>query len=54
MGSINREKLRIEGNRNTTGAILGFDIDAIAETISAPLLNVDGARTYLLSQEFVF
>ena len=53
MDSISRAKVELEGYWSTDGLILGFDIDTAEETISAPVPKVDGAMTYLLSQEFV-
>ena len=53
MDSINRDKVELEGDWGDTGLILGFDIDTVAETIAAPRPKVEGARTYLLSNEFV-
>ena len=53
MDSINRDEVELEGNWSTDGLILRFDIDTVRETISAPSPKVDGARAYLLIQEFV-
>ena len=51
--SINEEKVMMEGSLDTTGLVLGFEIDTEAETIAAPLPKVEGARIYILSDEFV-
>ena len=53
MGSINRDKVDLDGDWDTAGLILGFDIDTVAEMISAPPTKVDGPKTYWLSKEFV-
>ena len=45
--------MELEGSWDTTGLILGCDIDTVAETIAVHRPKVEGARTYLLSNEFV-
>ena len=51
--SINGDTVRLGGKWDTSGLILGFGIDTVEETIAVPPPKVDGARTYLLSDEFV-
>ena len=45
--------MELDGAWDTTGLIRGFDLDTVAETIAAPPPKVEGARTYLLRNEFL-
>lgn len=51
--SINEGKTRLECDWGARGLVLGFDLDAVEETISASLPKIEGSRIYILSGEFV-
>ena len=51
--SIDDAKTALEGDWPTSGLVLGFNIDTVAATISAPLLKIEGSRTFILGADFV-
>ena len=51
--SINIGKIELEGKWPTQGLVLGFDVNSVAGAISAPPPKIEGARIFVLSEEFV-
>lgn len=50
--SINEEKVRLEGSWDTNGFVLCFDIGTELGSFSAPLPRIEGARSYIVSDDF--
>ena len=51
--SINVRKIELEGQWRTQVLVLGFDGDTVAGAIAAPSPKIEGARIFVLSEEFV-
>ena len=49
---INQEKVLVEGQWATTLSVLGFEVDTEEMTIAVPSIKIDGAATFVLSEEF--